>query len=205
VIIIEYPNYPRKILLSKKRMTKYFVKGKNEPKTKKYQTQDYRYKRFKDGKEYLVDKDNKPVIANPRACGTPKYQIISGQDVWAQTLYYQLRCKISQELHKFFKEKIKDLPVITFYPLKIEMEIHDTVKFKNSYWDVDNRALIYNKTFMDTLTECGKIIDDKNIYVPSPPSPHFVPIEEGETPKLVYIIKQTDDRRMLNFYKNLNF
>jgi hypothetical protein len=205
MIELIYENYPRVIMTSKARRFKYYIKGKNEPKAKKYQdVTKYKYKLFKNGKYYLVDLNDKLVIANPKAANTPKYITISGQDIWSMNMHPAMRAKIASELHIFFKKEINKIKNIDFYPLEIKVEIHDTIKYKKSYWDVDNRALIYNKTFMDTLTECGKIKDDCNIYVTAPPAPIFIPINEGETSKLVYIIKKCEDDRILSFFKKNN-
>ena len=154
-IKIEIPNYLRKVKLSEARKKKYYVKGKNEPVAKKYNnTEHYEWVKFK-GQYFLVDVETRErVISNPRAAGTPRFITINGQKIYNGEIDKHVRNKVLSSIKDSFAPYINKLPVITEYPIRIDMEIHDTIRepSSNAMWDVDNRAWTYIKAFQDCLT-----------------------------------------------------
>lgn len=210
-IKIEIPNYLRKVKLSEARKKKYYVKGKNEPVAKKYNnTEHYEWVKFK-GQYFLVDVETRErVISNPRAAGTPRFITINGQKIYNGEIDKHVRNKVLSSIKDSFAPYINKLPVITEYPIRIDMEIHDTIRepSSNALWDVDNRAWPYIKAFQDCLTgnkdKAGKkrnrqiIPDDNNLFIPRSPSPLFVPVEDEKDRKLVFIISNETDPRVIN-------
>lgn len=153
------------------------------------------------------------VIANPRAVGTPKFQMISGQDFYSGVLHPAVRHEIMDQIKGSFIPHIKRIPYIGFYPLKITLELHDTLSNfygkgdnENDRWDVDNRSYPYCKAFCDVLTALHKIKDDDKLYITSPPSAEFCPVENHEDRKLVFIITKDTRERVANhpYYKQFH-
>ena len=203
---VEIPKYLKKIVLSKARREKHFELGKATKPPKKYANNSrYEWKRCQVGKRQtskLVDTEtNKYVVANPIAAGTPKFQRINGQDLYASNMSVHTRNKMFIELKDFFIEFIKDIKEIKYAPVKIHLEIHDEIKESGSLWDLDNRAYPYKKAFQDTLTgSIGKYeskLEDDNILFVTNISTQFVPIDDTEERKLVYLIYKEDDKRVL--------
>lgn len=168
----------------------------------------------------LCHKETKqPVLANPKTAGTPKLQRINAQDFYAGFNAPHIRGKIMQTIKMSFLPYVKDLPVIETYPVRIRLEIVDTVK--NSFdrakeglgtrFDVDNRAYPYNKAFLDLLAtgktgELGideqpivyfepKLRDDDRLHVTEAGGALFTPLPDGndENRRLRFII-MIDDR-----------
>jgi hypothetical protein len=161
----------------------------NNVKSYSYQKNELKYR--------LIDKQSKDlIIANPNQVGQPNIKAIKGQDIYTGGEY--IRAAVISEIKKSFTSYVKNLPVITEFPLKITLEIHDSIKAwtDNSLdevgkaWDVDNRGYPYCKAFPDLLIQLGKIPDDDRLRITQPPHPVFVPIKEHETRKLVFIIEK---------------
>jgi len=213
LITIEIPKYIRKVKLSNSRNKKYYEKGKKEPIAKKYaDPSKYKWQVIK-GKTLLVDiEKNEVVIANPKAAGTPKFVTINGQKIYNGEVSSHVRNKVLTEIKNQFKEYINKLDPIDLskFPIKINMEIHDTIKevSSKSLWDIDNRAWPYIKAFQDCLTgnsdkqgneRCKKIIPDDNIiFVTQAPVPKFIPVENDEDRKLIFTIESETDKRILD-------
>jgi len=212
-ITVEIPNYIIDVKLSNARLRKYYEKGKTLPKAQKYLDESkYEWKVIKK-REYLVDKEtDERVIANPKAAGTPRILRISGQKIYNGEINKQLRNKVLMSIKAQFANYINKLEVIEaeHYPLKITLEIHDTIHAtgSKSLWDADNRSWPYIKAFQDCLTgnkdkegnrKNKQIIPDDNIlFITTPPATKYIPIEEGETRKLIFTIESEDDERVLN-------
>ena len=83
------------------------------------------------------------------------------------------------------------------------MELHDVIG--RGDWDLDNRAWVYLKVFLDTLTSNGVIFDDSIKYITQMPNPVFFPVETKEESKFVFKFYQDDRPEILNhpFYKNI--
>jgi hypothetical protein len=203
---VEIPKYLKKIVLSKARREKHFELGKGKAPPKKYtKNSRYEWKRCQVGKRQtskLVDTETKKfVVANPIAAGTPKFQRINGQDLYAGNLSVHTRNKIFTELKEFFIDFIKDIKEIKNTPVKIHLEVHDEIIECTSLWDLDNRAYPYKKAFQDTLTgNRGKYevkLEDDNILFVTNISTQFVPVDNTEDRKLVYLIYKEDDNRVL--------
>jgi hypothetical protein len=152
----------------------------------------------------LATKDKQLVIANPNQVGQPNIRPIKGQDIYTSGEF--IRAAVIGEIKRSLIKYLKDLPVIKEFPLKITLEIHDTIKAwtDNSadeigrHWDVDNRAYPYCKAFPDVLMDLGKIPDDDRLRITQPPHPVFVPINEGEQRKLIFIIEKDVRECILN-------
>lgn len=207
-IVIEFPNYPRKVEIAKARRIKYFTPNK-PPKAIKYNDRSkYQYLSKPGDKDLFLYElsTNLKVISNPKAAGTPSYEIINAQKLYNQHMTSFTRAKIITFLHNYFKfelsnkEKtcraIKALSEIS--PLRMSLEIHDTIKVDdNSYWDAGNRGWLYVKAFEDTLTELGIIKDDNTLFIPRPCSYLHIPVHKDIERKLVIIIEAETDPRIL--------
>lgn len=208
--IVEIPDYIRKIKVSNARNKKYYEKGKKEPVSVKYKDRTlYDYVPFAGSKSYLIEKKTgERVIANPKAAGTPNVVTINGQSLYNGAVSKHLRSKILSDIKESYTPYINQMDVIEKYPIVIKMEIHDVIYESTSLWDVDNRSWPYIKAFQDCLTgnkdklgnkKCKQIIPDDNIlYVTTPPSPKFIPVSDPKDRKLVFIIEEETDIRILN-------
>lgn len=160
-------------------------------------------------KKVLYDMtENRFVISNINQQGKPRFVQIKGQDIYSGNLSYFTRAVIMSEIKNSFKPFLLNIEPVKKYPIKILMELHDTIE--NSYgrdpdqrWDVDNRAYPYCKAFPDVLTDLGIIEDDDRLHITQPPVPLFCPISKDATRKLVFIITQ-DDRNLENFTPNFD-
>lgn len=190
------PQYITKVQLSKKQRTKYYTKKSKIPKTKQ------KYK-FKNG--YLVDENNKKIIANPKTAGKPKYEVLSGNKLKAGFGSPHIRAKIVKELKKFYRpfvqEYIDKHGPITEFPLRIEWDVYTTVEEEKPNWDADNLDF-YFKYFQDCLfeTTCkyndyakykGKklkqlIPNDTVEYITFPSMPKIIPIDNWDDRKFVF-------------------
>ena len=163
--IVTIPQYIREVKLSDSRLRKYYERNKKEPKAKKYEDRSkYDWKPVKPypkNRLFLVDLETgERVIANPKAAGTPRIMTINGQKIYNAEMHPNVRNKVMKEIKKSFKPYIDQMDKITRYPIKINLEVHDTIREQSShnYWDLDNRSYPYIKAFQDCLT--GNI--DKN-------------------------------------------
>ncbi len=140
-----------------------------------------------------------PVVANPSKVGTPNIYLINGQHIYSGLLRDFALGKVIGAIKECYKPCIAFLPVITEYPIDIECELHDTIKsvYGNSkgrignHWDVDNYTYPYLKAFPDLLKTEGKIRDDDRLHIPGTIGVKFIPIENHEDRKLVFIISKT--------------
>ncbi len=211
---IEIPNYIRKYLAAKSIRPKYYVKGKNEPKAKKYLSARYKYvinSSDKYKREMLYDTAlNEFVLANPTKAGNERWKIINGGNAQDYD-----RGKSMEAIKSFFTPFVQAIikEPITQFPLLIEVDLYDYVKddiSKGQDWDIGNRLYIHNKAFMDLLIPkrtskelgLGLIPDDNIKYVISDPRNRFIPIETG-IPKLVYRIYQdiSEEVKILEKYR----
>lgn len=167
----------------------------------------------KDHKHILVDENRTRIIANDKKVGTPREMVINGQAIYNGLMSAHVRGKIMQEIKKSFAPHIEALPIIIDYPVRIKCYLFDTVKnsFDNGKdlesqgqrWDIGNRIYPYSKAFLDLLTTgtdgtnqlfLPKLVDDDRLRVTEDPQGGiFVPIEQGEIPKLVFMIVPDDE------------
>jgi hypothetical protein len=148
----------------------------------------------KNSKRILYDLyDLKPVIANINQAGKPRIIQIKGQDIYSGNIREFTRGAIMEAIKNSYIPCLKDISPVSKYPIKIAMELHDTIDNvygnKNQRWDVDNRAYPYCKAFPDVLTDLGIIEDDDRLHITQPPVPIFCPIDNHEDRKLVFIIE----------------
>lgn len=214
-IRVEIPNYLRRIVLSKSQQVKYYLSPKY-PKAKKYLKNDFGYiwynttknKKAKPKRVWGHVPTNTPVIKNPKAAGTNKTYLINGQDLYNQNIVMHTRNKVKIMISKFFEEHLKDIPVITKFPININVELHDFIRdpdCKLQLWDMDNRFFgWYAKVMQDTLKNLGKIPDDNILYITQPASPKFIPLYPDEERKMVIVITPETDERILNHPAYLN-
>lgn len=162
---VEIPQYVRLILLAEKRREVYYEKGKKvlPEKWAKQIGVNVDWQIIK-GKILLCDAENKPIIANPTTAGTPRGYVIAGNDLHSLRMMDSTRSKIMKAIKAQFTPIIEQLEPITKFPIRILMELHDTVEdemyissktktaIKNINWDIDNRALFYAKAFPDILS-----------------------------------------------------
>lgn len=144
-----------------------------------------------------------PIICNEKKAGTPRFYLIKGQDIYSGNLREHMKGNIMNKIKESYLPFIKDILPIIDYPVKIECELHDTIK--NFYdrsknlgqrWDVDNYAYPYMKAFPDLLVEKRILFDDDRLHLTQPPNPIFYPIDNHEDRKLVFIISK-DEREII--------
>ncbi len=180
---VEIPDYIEYVILSKERRAKYYKKGDKIP--KKYTD---RSKYGFSNKGILIDlKTEEKIISNPRSVGTPRRMKIAGQAIW-QGIGFHLRSKIARDLKGFFKSHLKELKPIPKdkYPIGVAIDFYKPIGEGN--WDLDNHALIYRKTLMDSLK--GVIEDDSVQYVRSIPcNYHDCPKEEQRLVVTIFSLK----------------
>jgi hypothetical protein len=208
-IKLEFLNYPRKVEIAKARRVKYYTPTKPAKATKYNDRSKYQYLKKIGDKElflYEIETDTK-VIANPKAAGTPSYEIINAQKLYNQHMTSFTRAKIVNFLHEYFKFELSNKEQICRdiknlsekSPLRMSLEIHDTIKVDdNSYWDAGNRGWLYVKAFEDTLTELGIIKDDNTLFIPRPCAYLHIPIHKELERKLVITIEAETDVRIVN-------
>ena len=157
-----------------------------------------------------------PIITNPKRVGKPRYYLINGQDIYNGKLNHHSRGFIMDKIKECYLPYVKDISPINEYPIRIDVEIHDTIK--NFYdrskeglgqrWDVDNYAFPYMKAFPDLLYKLGKIKDDDRLHITQPPIPRFVPIDNHKKRKLVFILYKderpeiTNNKTYQEYHKN---
>lgn len=217
IVQLTIPNYIRQVELSKARKPKYYELVNGKPKTKvplKYQSADYLYRPIKSGKSFkqiLCDaKTGVPVVANPKAAGTPKLYTINNQDLYNSNVHTFTRNKIVKEITRSFEPYLLKMEPIPeeYFPITITMEVHDLIHdplLKNQEWDMDNRGQgWYSKVFQDLLKKAGKIPDDNIRFITGPPAPIFCPINPGQDRKLVFIINRDTRKEILEneFYQS---
>jgi hypothetical protein len=202
---IEVPMYLRRVLMSKNRMKKYYIKSNYiADKTKKSKKKLKELpKKYSDSNIFIWKKKGineclfnvtteEFVIANPRVHGTERWNVINGQDIY------------NGNVQKWTRNKIIPL---TQFPINIFVEIHDLVYdplLGNQLWDVDNRAYPYTKAFQDALKKNKIIPDDNILYITQAPAPKFIPVDDEKDRKLVFIFVKETDKRILDnkIYKN---
>lgn len=164
------------------------------------------------------------IIANTNQLGKPKFQLIKGQDIFSGNLREHLRGTIFQAIKQSFVPYVKDMPIITDYPVRIKMYIYDTVKnyYDNTQknelggrWDVGNRAYPYGKAFLDLIVTGTdgtnkvmepKLIDDDRLHVTEDPQGGvFCPLRNNNDKrrKLVFVIEK-DTRKIIKNNKYYN-
>ncbi len=184
------------------------------------------FHRYSAGFKFIVISkiSKEKVIANINQVGKPAFKLISGQDIFSGKLREHLRGFIFQSIKQSFAPYVKDIPVIDFYPVRIRMYIHDTVKnfndktLKNetgTRWDLGNRAYPYGKAMLDLLVTGtdgtnklmeSKLIDDDRFHVTEDPQGGiFCPLEDNDDSKrkLVFIIEK-DNRKIIKRNKFYN-
>ena len=145
---------------------------------------------------------HKKVLANETQAGKPKKIIIKGQDMYSGVLNEFTRAKIVNELKTDYDKKVDYFPILTKsdYPVMVIMEVVDTIKdyYDNTKegdgkeWDVDNRAYIYRKTFVDFLVKSEVITKDDRLHVKGG-GEFFTPCERFEDRKLIFRIYKNDN------------
>jgi hypothetical protein len=210
---LEIPQYIREVQVSNARAKKYYELGKKHPKAKKYHDKEkYEYRTWPGfGKrKFLVDiATGERVIANARSAGTPRVLKINGQKIYNGEVSKHIRNKVLYDIKSSFAPYIEQLENIEKFPINIELEVHDVIRETagNSLWDMDNRAWPYIKAFQDCLIgnkdkngvfRNKAVLEDDNIlYITQPPVPKFIPVEREEDRKLVLIIKEETDKRII--------
>jgi len=181
------PNYLRRVKLSEARRAKYILFGSSA--ADKYKGDRYRWK--KRGKNLCLydSEEGQFVIKNAKAAGTPSYQTIAGNEIYAR-MHERKRMMIVHALKDNFKEHIRNqissIPDDMF-PLSIDMEIH--VPFGYADWDLDN-LWIYHKCFQDSLRDLKLIPDDNILYVRDAGRTKFIPVMEHITPTMIFNINK---------------
>lgn len=189
---LEIPEYIYQVQVSKSRNIKYFHKDSGRGKVKK--TIEKIPKKYKavgyDLLGFALDDKGQKIIANPIAAGTAKYVPINGQVFYSSSGKFT-RAKIVTVLHDYFKEILEQVEFKPFnkgdYPIVIQLEWF--APYSHKTMDVTNMASVYMKTFEDTLTNNGYIIDDEVRYV-SGGFPIYTPVEKFEDRKIIFTFWQ---------------
>ena len=188
-------DYPTKILLSKQRKAKHF----KQTDYLKKMPEKYRNVRYTYDRGILIDRYTKlPVVSNPGTVGTEKYQMISGNEMFAR-VHESIRYRVVEHLKTYFKAQItlwlsenKLLPLKEVYfknPIHISMSVEN--QFGVGNWDVDN-LWIYHKCFYDSLSDMKMISNDNVIHIRKGGSTEFIPILPGNIPKMTFHIDEIE-------------
>jgi hypothetical protein len=190
---ITIPEYIYQVQTSKARIAKYFHKNSGRGKVKKdildvpkkYKAVGY------DLEGYVIDANNNRIVANSVSVGKPKFIPINGQLFYSQNGGKFTRSKVVNALHEYFKEELVKLNFQPFednnYPIVIQMNWFAPYSHKTP--DSTNMSFAYLKTFEDTLTNNGYIIDDEVRYVTSS-FPIYSPVDSFDDRKLVFTFYQ---------------
>lgn len=208
---IEIPEYLRTVTLSQKRNPIYYDLG-SKVRAKKYlDNKRFQYRPHQVNsrmKLLLTDlKTGEAVVANPVSQGTPSVYTINGQGIYDQTLQKEQRNLVMQSIKAFFGSYVDTLPEI-HVPVRIYAELHDTILTpRKCLWDLDNRFYMYQKAFQDCLTgnktkegiPRNKVVikDDNILFITQPPCPIYIPVSTQEERKLVFILCEEKDERIV--------
>ena len=194
LLTINLINYPRKILLTKKRRAKYFHPGDILPKKylsnqivldnnplyalnnigqKLHLNNRYSWEEHKlSGKRKEIRLYNSTtaeyVIKNSRVAGTENWKQIAGQDIYRFGMQNFYVSRIIGELHKYYMNylTIEGKGQISFKDSVYPIKIHYHFECEMDYnMDVDNYALPYYKAFQDCLVKSKIIPNDTRKYV----------------------------------------
>lgn len=205
---VEIPEYIREVKVSNARMKKYYEFTKKHPKAEKYKDKSkYDWKKIKGfgERKFLVDlKTGERVIANPKAAGTAKYEVINGQKIYSGMVHPTMRARIFSTLKDFLKPYLLKLPKIEG-PVRIRCEIHDTIQEakSKSLWDLDNRGWPYIKAFQDLLVDLQILHDDNVLFITGSGGIEFKPVDSTDNRKLVFIIEEETDSQVLDNIKKV--
>jgi len=184
---LEIPLFLRQIKVSNKRNPIYYSnrpgRGRRTTIPKKYANNYF------NTEGYLIDNIGDRIIANFISVGTPKYQAINNQFIYAGNNI--TRRIIVSGLKDFLKPFVEKIDIIHKVPLIIECEIFTPPGLAN--WDIENISTIYSKVLNDLLVSEGKIKDDSIRYITKPAAGAlYVPIESDNERKLVYKFYKDD-------------
>lgn len=192
---LEIPKYITKVKTSEKRLPKYYANSPGRQKVNKCPTKLGNPQ--VDSKGFYLDKDGNKIVANARSVGTPRFITINAQVLYVGNSWG--RVAIKNALEEFYTPLVETLPVFTG-SIIMESEIHTIVG--HSQADLDNLGYMYGKVLTDTMTNLGKIADDKVPYVTKPCSaPLFCPVEFEDERKFVYHFYQDLRPEILKLHK----
>lgn len=173
------PDYPSKIKLAEARNPLYYYKGENKKIIpKKYQTSSYGWLPNKTKTRlYWCNLETKePLLRNPQVAGTPRYFVINFQHLWNQGINHNMRSTISNKLKAILKPHLEKIPVITDFPIKLEIFLFDY----EMPVDVSNKGVIYIKTIEDVLQKPLNIIPgDSSEYINDTGRCKWIKIDSG--------------------------
>ena len=186
-IVITIPNMLEHVQISKARRAKYYNTKTDKIPKKYYDTKHFQWK-----DNTIYDKtDKSKVIKNNQTAGTPRFWKVSGNSIYDGTLHPQVRRIISDKVHLYFADYIRDLPKLNKNLKKneflaVKLVIYDVMPTA-LFWDCDNKW-VWIKWFSDTLTAYKKWEDDNVKIVRSSGTIEFVPIEDVKDKKFEFKI-----------------
>lgn len=201
------PDYIKRIETAKARRPKYFEKDKTKL-ADKYKNKIgtlYSWTMVK-GKLLLHDINGELVLANPKACGTPRYMNINSNHIYAGYSSPHQRALIVNSIKASFTKYFKGKK-ITEFPIIFKMDVYDKYAEQNSAeakksQDLDNAVGLYSKCTLDLMTKL-KVIPDDNLKYVREINYEFI---ESETRKLVitcYKYKPKLETKNLKKIKNI--
>lgn len=153
LITITIPKFAREIKVTNARRAKYYKSGEDIP--KKYQTPDYNWLLYKGKLVWCNLITKEPVIKNPNAAGTPKFETINGNDLWSGAKRDDYKDIFKASIQVWFWECIKLLNLEktnideSLYPLQIVLNFHT---YKENQ-DLDNLDTWFRKCFLDAIQD----------------------------------------------------
>ena len=157
---IKINSFSEYIVVAANTKAKYYKEG-NVRIPKKYQGVNFVFKNKK-----LFNTETQVFVAsNANQIGKPRSIKVNGQDLYNGRMHHKTRAKVAAMLHEYFSPYVKQVDLITKYPVEITMSFHIHDMGKNNI-DNDNKWL-WQKAFTDTLVQEGIIKDDSPYFVVS--------------------------------------
>lgn len=184
---VEIPNYLTRLQVSKAARAKYWGIDDKDKIPQKYQTPQYGWKSGKLFDTYTEEL----VMKNPKAAGNPRFVTIAGNEIMRmhQAVWAKLVLQLKQHFEQHIKDQIPPMGHGLAGPVSIQMTLYRSFGLAND--DMDN-LWFYHKCFNDAFVDVGIIANDNIIHVRQSGQTTFVPIREGETPRMEFLICEVD-------------
>ena len=153
---VEVPHFKNTYTLLKKTKPRYYLAGDRIPADIKAQV-----KTVKDG--YLINGLGQKILKNAKQINKLPTKPINSQNLYNGTMHFMERARIMREMKEQFAIYIKQLPVITEFPIHIHYEFHCEWGSR----DLSNLSFIFIKGWEDAMVAARVIPDDQLKFISS--------------------------------------